>query len=68
MESAATARQQTAERMKELGEWLIEHADALTAEMDEMLLLRGGLTVNADIDLNGIQSVRVVKNYLIINR
>ena len=62
------ARELAAERIKELGRWLEDHADALTAEMDEMVIAERGLTINSDITTDGIQSVHVVKNYILVNR
>lgn len=62
------ARELAAERIRELGRWLGDHADALTAEMDEMVIAERGLTINSDIAADGIQSVHVVKNYILVNR
>lgn len=62
------ARELAAERIKELGRWLEEHAEALTSEMDEMVIAERGLTINSDITTAGVQSVRVVKEYILINR
>lgn len=61
-------RELAAERIKELGRWIEEHAEALTSEMDEMVIAERGLTINSDITTAGVQSVRVVKNYILINR
>lgn len=62
------ARELAAERIKELGRWLEEHAEALTSEMDEMVIAERGLTINSDITMGEIQSVHVVKNYILVNR
>lgn len=62
------ARELAAERIKELGRWLGEHADELTSEMDEMVIAERGLTINSDITMDEIQSVHVVKNYILVNR
>lgn len=64
----ANARELAAERIRELGRWLEDHADALTAEMDEMVIAERGLTINSDITMDEIQSVHVVKNYILVNR
>lgn len=62
------AKELAAERIKELGRWLEEHAEALTSEMDEMVIAERGLTINSDITMGEIQSVHVVKNYILVNR
>lgn len=62
------ARELAAERIKELGRWLEEHAESLTSEMDEMVIAERGLTINADVVLDEINSVHVVKNYILVNR
>lgn len=67
-ERGVSAREQARIRLEELGEWLRDHAGVLTAEMSEVLLERDGVTVNADIRPNGVTSVTVVKNYIVINR
>lgn len=64
----ANARERAAELIMVLGRWLENHAEALTAEMDEMVIAERGLTINSDITTDGIQSVRVVKNYILVNR
>lgn len=61
-------REMTRQRVRELGYWIAGHAVQLTAEMDEMVVARDGITINADVDLDGVQSVKVVKNYILINR
>lgn len=64
----ANARERAAELIMVLGRWLENHAEALTAEMDEMVIAERGLTINSDITTDGIQSVHVVKNYILVNR
>lgn len=64
---AKMPRDVASERVRELGYWIAGHASQLTAEMDEMLIERSGITINADIDLDGIKSVKVVKSYILIN-
>lgn len=63
-----SVRDEARARIRELGHWIARHADQLTAEMDEMLVEKDGITINADVDINGVQSVKVVKNYILINR
>lgn len=63
-----SARDEARARIRELGYWIAGHADQLTAEMDEMLVEKDGITINADVDISGVQSVKVVKNYILINR
>lgn len=62
-----SVREEAASRIRELGYWIAGHAAQLTSEMDEMLIENNGVTINADIDLDGIQSVKVVKSYIVIN-
>lgn len=54
-------------RVRELGYWIASHASRLTDEMDELTVAEDGIHINSTIDLDGITSVKVVKNYLIIN-
>lgn len=63
-----SVRDEVRARVRELGYWIAGHADQLTAEMDEMLVEKDGVTINADVDLDGVRSVKVVKNYILINR
>lgn len=64
---ALSVREAACCRMRELGYWIADHASQLTREMDEMAVAKDGITVNACIDLAGIQSVEVVKSYILIN-
>lgn len=63
-----SVRDEARARIRELGYWIAGHADQLTADMDEMLVAKDGITINADVGLDEVQSVKVVKNYILINR
>lgn len=62
------AREEARDRIIGLGTWLIDNAAWLTREMDRMAVEERGITVNADLSPDGIANVRVVKNYVMINR
>lgn len=68
MKDGSSVREEARSRVRELGYWIAGHADQLTREMDEVTVAKDGVIVNADVGPDGVTSVKVVKNYILINR
>lgn len=54
-----------AARIRSVGAYLFDNAAAITSDMEECVVDRGGFSIIANIDPGGIQTVDVTKTYIV---